>query len=279
MSHIACNQYAWQTFYRREGRSWHDAVAHGVAEIAQAGFDGFEPILSSTEQLNALIPLLQRNGLAMRSIYVNSVLHVGDAVGQSIEQALALADTAAAASQLGTQTIVTNPSPIAWNGTESKTDEQLEIQADALGRLGRALHERGLTLAYHVHDAELRHAARELHHMLTATSPEHVTFCLDPDWIWRGAGFSQVALFDVVARYGSRVSELHLRQSRGNVWAETLGEGDIAYARLVQQLGALRVRPHIVLEQAVSSDTPHTLSALEAHRHSLAYVRDLVAGL
>lgn len=165
MSHIACNQYAWQTFYRRKGRNWHDAVAHGVAEIAQAGFDGFEPILSSTEQLDALIPLLQRNGLAMRSIYVNSVLHVGDAVGQSIEQALALADTAAAASQLGTQIIVTNPSPIAWNGTESKTDEQLEIQADALGRLGRALHERGLTLAYHVHDAELRHAARELHHI------------------------------------------------------------------------------------------------------------------
>ena len=46
--------------------------------------------------------------------------------------------------------------------------------------------------------------------------------CLDTHWIYRGAGNSNVALFDILKLYGDRVVSLHLRQSVGGVWSETL---------------------------------------------------------
>jgi inosose dehydratase len=111
----------------------------------------------------------------------------------------------------GAQIVVTNPNPIRWGGSEDKSDAQLRTQAAALDRLGQQLAQRGMTLAYHNHDAELRNAAREFHHMLVGTGPRFVTLCLDAHWIYRGAGNSSVALFDVVKRYGPRVRELHLQ--------------------------------------------------------------------
>jgi len=79
----------------------------------------------------------------------------------------------------------------------------------------------GLTLSYHNHDIELRNAAREFHHMMVGTDPAYVTLCLDAHWIYRGAGNSAVALFDVLKLYGPRITELHLRQSKDNIWTET----------------------------------------------------------
>jgi inosose dehydratase len=136
-----------------------------------------------------------------------------------------------------------------------------------------------MKLAYHNHDIELRNAAREFHHMMAGTDPRHVSLCLDAHWVYRGAGNSQVALLDVVKLYGARVSELHLRQSRGGVWSETLDDGDIDYTALAQALAHARVRPHLVLEIAVEKGTPKTLSPLEAHRRSVDYARRVFAAL
>ena len=70
-------------------------------------------------------------------------------------------------------------------------------QAEALDKLGARLKQMRLILAYHNHDAELRNAAREFHHMMLGTDPALVTLCLDAHWIYRGAGNSAVALFDM----------------------------------------------------------------------------------
>ena len=158
-----------------------------------------------------MVPLLKKHGLEMRSLYVNSTLHDAAQADKSIEEVLA---AAAKAKAVGTRIIVTNPSPIRWGGPENKTDEQLKIQAAALDKLGARLKPMGLILAYHNHDMELRNAAREFHHMMVGTDPANVTLCLDAHWIYRGAGNSQVALFDVLKLYGPRVTELHLRQIR-----------------------------------------------------------------
>ena len=210
----------------------------------------------------------------MRSIYVNTVLHEPEKAKASIEQVCAFARVA---KRFGTSIVVTNPSPIRWGAKAGKTDEQLELQAKALDQLGRRLRELGLTLAYHNHDIELLYAAREFHHMMLATDPEHVTLCLDAHWVYRGSGNSQVALFDVVKLYGRRITELHLRQSRGGVWTETFCDGDIDYARLAAQLHRFGVRPLLVMEQAVEKGTPHTMDAVQAHVRSLAYARKLFA--
>jgi inosose dehydratase len=270
---VSTNTYPWGTFASRDGRTFDQRSDETLAAIASAGFTGYEPAFTSVEELDGLGPRLQAHGLRMPSLYVNSTLHDEARAAASIEQALAIARRAAT---LGVRTIVTNPSPIRWGGPENKTDAQIRSQAGALDRLGAQLRALGITLAYHNHDIELRLGAREFHHMLTATDPAHVSFCLDAHWVFRGCGDSQVALFDVLERYGDRVVELHLRQSKDGVWAEAFtAEGDIDYARLAEWLRRRKVRPRLTLEQAVEAKSPKTLDAVTAHRQGLAVVRSL----
>jgi inosose dehydratase len=111
--------------------------------------------------------------------------------------------------------------------------------------------------------------------MMVGTDPACVTLCLDAHWIYRGSGNSQVALFDVLKLYGSRVTELHLRQSKDNIWTEMFGDGDIDYKRVAKYLLDIGVKPHIVLEQAVEAGSPKTTGSVEALRKSCQYARQI----
>ncbi len=273
--HLACNQYPWLVFYQRENRNFNNELDKGLSEVAASGMDGFEPLANNPQEIDRLGPLLKKHGLEMRSLYVNSVLHEQDKADESIEAVLAIAEKAKG---IGTKIIVTNPSPIRWGGPENKDDGQLKMQATALEKLGRELKTMGLTLSYHNHDIELRNAAREFHHMMLGTDPAYVTLCLDAHWIYRGAGNSQVALFDVLKLYGPRITELHLRQSKDNIWTETFGDGDIDYPALAKYLLDIGIRPHIVLEQAVETGSPKTMSTVEAFKKSSRYARRVFAG-
>ena len=270
---VATNTYPWGTFASRDGGTFVLHSDEALATIASAGFSGYEPIINDVTEFDGLGARLRKHGLDMRSLYVNSTLHEESAAAASIGHVLAIARRAV---EVGTRTIVTNPSPIRWGGPENKTDLQIRAQAVALDRLGRELRALGVTLAYHNHDAELRLGAREFHHMLTATDPANVKFCLDAHWVFRGCGDSLVALFDAVAHYGERIVELHLRQSRGGVWTEVFSaEGDVDYARLSAWLQQHNVRPRLTLEQAVEAGTPKSVDAVTAHRQGLAVVRDV----
>ena len=272
--HVACNQYPWAVFYGREGRDFGALLDTALAEVAASGIDGFEPGVGGLDQVEKIAPLLKKHGLEMRSLYVNSTLHEAGQVDKSIEQVIA---AAAKAKAVGTRIIVTNPSPIRWGGPENKDDGQLKTQAAALDTLGARLRQMGLTLAYHNHDIELRQAAREFHHMMVGTDPKNVTLCLDAHWVYRGAGNSQVALFDILKLYGRRITELHLRQSRNGVWTEVFGPGDIDYRALAGYLLKIGVRPLLVLEQAVEAGSPNTLKAAEAFKQSTRYTRRVFA--
>ncbi len=272
--HVACNQYSWGVFYAREKKDFNASLDAGFADVAASGIDGFEPGVGGLAQIEPMIPLLKKHGLEMRSLYVNSTLHDAAQADKSIEEVLA---AAAKAKEAGTRIIVTNPSPIQWSGPQNKTDEQLKTQAKALNTLGAKLRAMGLILAYHNHDMELRNAAREFHHMMVGTDPQNVTLCLDAHWVYRGSGNSQVALFDVVKLYGSRVTELHLRQSQNGVWTEAFGPGDIDYPRLADALLKLDVKPLLVLEQAIENGSPNTIKPVEAFKKSTAYVRQVFA--
>lgn len=272
--HLACNQYPWTVFYRRDNRDFNKELDTGLGEIAASNLDGYEPLANNPQQIERLAPLLKKHGLEMRSLYVNSALHEREKAEESIEAVLSIARKA---KEFGAKIIVTNPSPIRWGGPENKNDTQLTVQASALEKLGRELKRIGLILSYHNHDIELRNAAREFHHMMVGTDPAYVTLCLDAHWIYRGAGNSAVALFDVLKLYGPRITELHLRQSKDNIWTETFDEGDIDYPALAQYLLKINVRPHLVLEQAVESGSPKTMSTLEAFQKSSRYARRIFA--
>ncbi len=242
-----------------------------LAELAQTGITAYEPGVSSLDEVLTLGPLLKKHGLTMPSLYVNSTLHRADVSQQSIQTVLAIAD---AARLLGTKIIVTNPSPIKWGSLDDKSDTELTEQAQRLDQLGAELRRRGQTLAYHTHAPEHRQAAREFHHCMLATDPKNVSLCLDAHWVYRGSGNSEVALFDVVKLYGSRIVEVHIRQSVGGVWSEVFtGTGDIDYVRLAQELNQQKVRPQLVIEQCLEAGSPNTLDPVAAHRQDLAYVR------
>ncbi len=272
--HLACNQYPWTIFYRRDNRDFNKELDAGLGELAGCNLDGYEPLANNPQEIERLAPLLKNHGLKMRSLYVNSTLHERGKADESIESVVAIARKA---KEIGTKIIVTNPSPIRWGGPENKDDAQLKVQAAALEKLGRKLKEMELVLSYHNHDIELRNAAREFHHMMVGTDPAYVTLCLDAHWVYRGAGNSAVALFDVLKLYGPRITELHLRQSKNNIWTEAFGEGDIDYPAIAEYLIEINVKPHLVLEQAVETGSPMTMSTVEAFKKSSQYARRVFA--
>jgi inosose dehydratase len=274
---ISCNAYNWNTFYGRQGRSWGQDLDACLADLAKTGIKAYEPSLNNPEEVQQLAPYLKKHGIAMPSIYVNSTLHNADEAEKSIAAILA---TAKAVKPLGTKIIVTNPNPIKWNGAELKNDAELMVQAQSMEKLGKALRALGLTLAYHTHDMELKAGAREFHHVMLNTTPQNVSFCFDVHWVYRGSANSQVAVFDVLKLYGKRISELHIRQSVGGVWAETFtAQGDIDYPRLVQELKKMGVRPHLVIEQCVEKNTPNTMDGVQAHISDLAAIKSTFAPL
>ncbi len=221
ISPISCNQYSWITFYNRDGKDWGADLDASLKEFASTGLTAYEPAANNADEIRKLLPLLTKHGLTMPSLYVNSSLHQPEESQKSIESVLSIADACKAA---GTKIIVTNPNPVQWGGNRNKSDEELAEQARNLDRLGAGLKKKGMTLAYHTHDVELRAAAREFHHMMLATDPKNVSLCLDVHWVYRGSGDSHVALFDIVKLYGKRIAELHIRQSRNGIWQETFGE-------------------------------------------------------
>ncbi len=269
---IASNSYNWFTFYRRSGKTWGQDWDACMAAYANTGLQAYEGSFTSVEELNQLAPHLKKYSIQLPSLYVNSMLHTTEDSEKSIQGVLAIA---AAAKSLGTKIVVTNPSPIRWGGEELKSDEQLRTQAGNLEKLGSALRKTGMTLAYHIHDNELKAGAREFHHMMLNTSPEHMAFCFDVHWVYRGSQNSEVAVFDVLKLYGKRVVELHIRQSVNGVWSESFGDGDIDYRRLVGEMKKIGIKPHLVIEQCIEEKSPNTLTAEEAHIKDLAAVMEI----
>ncbi len=265
---IACQEYPWMTFARRDDAGYETGSDEHIGDVVAAGFQSYEPLFESREEVRQLAPILARHKVGIHSFYVNSILHDPERAEQNVETVLQISH---AAKVLGAKIVVTNPSPIQWGSGKDKSDEQLRFQAKMLNQLGAALADDGLVLAYHNHDAEMRQSAREFHHMMVGTDPQNVSLCLDAHWIYRGAGNSPVALFDIVTLYLNRIAELHLRQSKDGVWTEAFSEGDIDYPRLVEVLVKNSIKPHIVLEQAIEKGSPHNLDAVEAHRRSLEY--------
>jgi inosose dehydratase len=270
--HVSINQWSVGAVRSRDKQNPKIAFDAELAELAASGVNGLEPGVGSAEQVDALASQLTKHGLQLRSIYTGSAIDDPANVDQELERIIALAKRA---KEAGAKIIVTNPRPLP--NRQGKSDEQLRTQAAALNKLGHELAALGITLAYHNHDVELQYAAREFHHMMIGTDPNALSLCLDAHWVYRGAGHSQVALFDVLTLHGSRVSELHLRQSTENVWSETFGDGDIDYRALVRKLIAAGVRPLLVLEQGPEGQTPQTVEPAEIHRRSVRYVREVFA--
>ncbi|MHA7128863.1 sugar phosphate isomerase/epimerase family protein [Algoriphagus namhaensis] len=268
---ISSNGYNWTTFFRREGKTWGENPAGDMALYAQTGLEAFEPGIENAAMLEQLIPPMKKHGITMPSMYANSVLHDPAEVDKSIRNILEIAEVAA---PFDCKIFVTNPSPIDWNNPVNKSDAELKLQAESMDKLGKLLRQKGITLAYHTHDMELRAGAREIHHVLQNTDPKNVAFCYDTHWVYRGSDNSELAVFDILKMYGDRIVELHLRQSTDGIWDETFSaSGDIDYLNFAQQLKKKNFRPHLVIEQCLEKDSPNTMGVVEAHQRDLEAVK------
>ncbi|MBI3469439.1 MAG: sugar phosphate isomerase/epimerase, partial [Planctomycetes bacterium] len=165
----------------------------------------------------------------------------------------------------GLKIVVHNPQPLG----RDKTEDELNIQAENLNRLGETLNGLGLKLAIHSHDPEMRDGAREWYHMLRHTDPAKVGFCLDLHWVLRGKQDPYRLLEDA----GKRVVDLHLRNSRDGVWSEDLGDGEIGYARIAKILDKVGYQGLYTVELAYEAKTNPTRSIEENLLRSRDYVR------
>jgi inosose dehydratase len=267
---ISCNSYTWYTFYGREDKEWWKEPDACAVDFLQSGLTAYEPSLSLAEDAKQMIAILRKHNILMPSIYVGTVLHKAEEGSKSIDTVLAIGQEV---KKYNTKIIVTNPTPIQWGGPAVKTDAELLEQSSNMERLGSELRKMDLILAYHTHDTEMLAGAREFHHMLQNTSPDNVSFCFDVHWMYRGSQNSSVAVFNTLKMYGSRVVELHLRQSVNGVWSETLGKGDIDYERFAAELKRMKVSPHLVLEQCIEEKSPNTMGVVDAHKLDLKEVK------
>ena len=274
---ISCNQYTWFTFFRRAGKEWSADLDYSLGEFAKSGIEALEPSFEKPTDVERMAPLLKKYGILVPSFYVNSTLHDAGVAQQSLDTVLAIAK---ATQGIGAKMVVTNPSPTNWNDGRVKNAAELVEQAKNLDYLGAELRKMNLTLAYHTHDMEMKAGAREFHHMMLNTDPANVTFCMDVHWIFRGSENSELAVFDVLKLYGSRITELHIRQSKDGVWLETFQPtGDIDYNRLAVELKKRKITPHLVIEQCLEKGSPDNLTVVEAHQRDLATVKETFKGL
>ena len=270
---IGIGAWRWAQHYTKQNQRLEDHYDEALASVKAAGADSFEPFLPVEEaDKERLIIALQKHSLAMPSTYRNIRLHEPDAE-KSFEEVLASARWAYG---MGASRLTINAEPIAWGKPLDKTDEQLIRQIHALNALSKALMDDGITVAYHIHDAEFRQGAREFHAMLN-----HVRagFCFDPHWVYRGCGNSTLAVQSVLHLYGSRLQALHLRQSEGGVFTETFQQvGDIDYTDISAFVRAHCPHIPIFVEQGWETGTPETLTRAESDRRSVAAARALVGG-
>jgi inosose dehydratase len=260
--------YVWVQIYEQQGKKLNEHLDETLKQIAEAGFQAWEQGIESAAHAANLKSLLPKYGLKMPSIYAGGVMHT-DGWQKVVEDVVSRARLALA---WGAKIVVCNPNPIAWGKSLDKTDEQLKIQAEALQNLSDKLTAEGLAIAYHTHDAEMRCAAREFHHMMQSTN---VGFCCDTHWIYRGAGDSQVAMYDALKMYGGRLRSLHVRQSHQGIWSEVFDAGDLDYRPLANELKSNGFNGPIVVEQCFETGTPQTLTPVERHRRSREYVREV----
>jgi inosose dehydratase len=262
---IGTNVYGWTLLAGLEGHPFDRPQA--MAKAKAAGMTGWEDAFRSASEVASVTDAAVAAGLAMRSAYVFGTFHTEAAARASTDTALEICD---ALMPHGVTRFISNPDPLPQDAL--KSDAELRIQARALEGLGLALRKRGAELLYHTHTPEMLASAREFHHMMASTDPDAVKLCLDLHWVWRGAGNSMVALEDIIRLYGDRVSELHLRQSRGGIWFETVGDGDIDFATCATLLADHKAKPLLVVEQAYEDGTLRNLDPVAASAASVAYV-------
>ena len=264
VSRLSMEGYIWNQYLTRQKKTVAEGLDEVIPMARAAGFANIELNQSffAPELRPRLRDLLVTGKLSMPSVYVGGAMHQREAAEQTIASAL---DIGGFCKPFGCRAVVNNPDP--KRPAAPKSDGELELQAGLLNRMGRELKPAGLQLFVHHHSPEMADHAREWRHILKNTDPKLVSLCIDLDWVHQG-GQDPLALLQEA---GSRVAELHLRNSRDKLWLEALDDGDIDYRKIAAYLNDRKLKPLLVVELAYQPNTAVTRSLVDDLRRSREY--------
>jgi inosose dehydratase len=264
LSRLSVEGYIWQQYAERQGKPLKAVVGEALSMARQAGFHNVELNQAYfTPDLQAeVVAALKLNRLLMPSVYVGGVMHEPKGAEQTISLAV---EVGGICRPFGCVAIVHNPSPKPA-GAE-KTDEELKFQSEALNRMGRTLKAKGFQLRVHHHTPEMASNAREWRYILKTTDPNYVWLCMDLDWVHQG-GRDPLAL---LKEAGTRVAEVHVRNSKDKLWLESFEPGDVDYSTIARYFDAQHLQPLIVVELAYRRNTVITRPLREDLRLSRIY--------
>jgi inosose dehydratase len=267
-SRMSVEGYIWQQYASRQKKTLGQVLDEVIPMARKAGFHNIElnqeyfapPLRERTVQL------VRENKLLMPSVYVGGAMHEAKRAEETIARAL---DIAGMCQPFGCTGVVHNPDPKP-NHAE-KSDDELSVQSQSLNRMGRALSEKGFQLRVHNHTPEMVNNAREWRHTLHNTDPKYVNLCLDLDWVHQG-GQHPLAL---LREAGSRVTEVHVRNSQNMLWLEAVEDGDVDYRPIAAYLKQSGLKPLVVVELAYRDNTAVTRSLEEDLRRSRIYTEQV----
>ena len=235
--------------------------------FATAGRAGYQRVaLVPAMMPDNLGELLKKNNVECPIVYSGSTLHDAAAAEKSMAIALKVAD---AGKRVGASVLVVNPDP--KRGREKKTDAELKLQANNLNKLGEECKKRGMRLAVHNHDPELREEAHEWRSDLAYTNPKLVGICADVHWFLRGGHDPLVMLREA----GTRIVDMHLRNSKNKIWTEALGDGDVDYRAVAAFAHQIGYTGYLTVELAYEKGTEPKQTAEQNIRQSRLYTEEV----
>lgn len=151
---------------------------------------------------------------------------------------------------------------------KTKTDDQLDAQAELLRRIINLCRDNGVEMNLHNHTYEVENDMHDLAGTL-ARIPE-ANLGPDLNWLVRGG----VDPVDFIEAYNDSIVFLHVRdQNADGTWSEALGEGDMDYAAIGRALQAANFSGNAVIELAHEGNFKPTRPLRDSLRMSRAYVR------
>lgn len=92
----------------------------------------------------------------------------------------------------------------------------------------------------------------------------------DVDWIKRGGD-----PYELLTRYADRIGSCHLRNGVGDVWSESLGDGDVDYRRIAKIFEKVKVPIWLTVELAYEKKTARARPLAEDAAASRKCVREV----
>lgn len=268
---IACQCYVFEQDYAARKQKTIDHVDEILATVSTAGFHAVE--LTSNyfppDKTADSLALLDKHSLALPIAYIGGPMH-DDRWQKTNETALAFADRLRPHKGLEAISFNCDPKP----RSEPKTDAELVTEAQALEQLGTALKQRNLRLLVHAHAPEMADHAREWRYFFHHTTT-NVGICLDTHWVFRGGE----NVMDILTEAGTRIGDVHLRNSVNKIWLEEFADGDVDYKAVAAALKKQRYKGWLTVELAWDPQTHHTRPLVEDLTRSREYTERIFAGV